>query len=116
MKNKWIIVFFIFSLFCFVSIGLYAQDSTIEPKLIGTWVELNNSIWVFNSNGTGTITNGINTISFKYLAFSNKAVIYRDGGYGDAHAFDLVFNSNANTVMLLPIGGFTYSMALNKRS
>jgi len=102
MKNKCIIVLL---LFCLISIGLYAQSTPVDQKLVGTWVDLSGQTWVFNSDGTGT--SGRTT--FKYTAFSNKTVIYYgSNSYGSA--YDYIFSPNGNTVMLLPMNGSSYAL------
>ena len=88
-----------FSLFCFVSIGLFAQSSAVEQKLVGTWVDGGNRTWVFNSDGTGTRDN----TSLKFAAFSGKIIIYIGNTTGGS-AFEYIFAADNNTVILFSNG------------
>jgi hypothetical protein len=109
MKNKWTIAFLVFSLFYFVSIGLYAQSAPVDQKLVGTWVDLSGNTWVFKSNGT--VTYGDDDRLFKFAAFANKIVINGGPSYG---SYDYIFSGN--TVMLLPIVANSHGIVLTKKN
>jgi len=99
MKRKWIIGILSLALFCLTSVGLFAQSSTIEQKLLGTWVDGGNRTWTFNADGTGSR----DTTALKYVAYSNKIIIYF-GTSNTASACEYIFSSDNNTVMLYSNG------------
>ena len=59
MKGKLILGFVVLFVFGFPSFLCYAQSSSIDQHIVGTWVysaEGYNSTLVFNANGSGSIT------------------------------------------------------------
>jgi hypothetical protein len=93
MKNKWIMALLISTLFCFVSIGLFAQSSNKDPRFVGTWGDGNGTTWVFNSNGSGTYAGN----ALVYVAFSGK-IIVTTRTYD--WAFEYYFSGDDKTIIL----------------
>jgi len=60
MKNKFFVSLGFLFIFCFVSVGLFAQSSSNEQRLVGTWVsdEDNSFTVTFKSNGTFSNSDG----------------------------------------------------------
>jgi hypothetical protein len=89
-KFNWFVLtkMFFVVVFCFgISVGMYAQSSNNEQRIVGTWsgYSLHTSVyggdggdvtWVFNSNGTGR--GGDNNSSFRYGISSDKLIIVFD--------------------------------------
>ena len=77
MKNKCFFLVFIISLFCFVSFGLFAQSTSIDQRLVGTWRDIDGGTWVFNSDGSGTFRGRALAFSF----FSDNKLMLSVTGY-----------------------------------
>ena len=106
MKNKLLMALLIF---CFFTLGLYAQNPpAVDSRLVGTWEELDGTIWVFNSSGDGTIS-GESTIRFTF--FSNFLIIY---GETYQSAFEYTFSKDGQTILLL-MKNSSYAALLKKK-
>jgi hypothetical protein len=97
MKNKCFMTLLVFSVFCFVSIGLYAQSSSVDQKIVGRWVDGDGKTWVFSPDGTGTYDSD----GFKYAAFGGRIIITSTR---NDFAYEYFFSSDNNTVILFPSG------------
>jgi len=102
MKNKWIICLVFVSLFCFVVVGLYAQTANVDQRIVGTWKDFSERVWIFNSNGTGSQ----GSTRFVYTFFSNKILIHNSGNSGTAYEF--VFSRENRELFLTSPGGTTF--------
>ena len=76
-----------------------AQSTNYEPKLVGTWVNVNGDTWVFKADGTGTRGNN----NFKYGAISGNLIIYQSGSSGTS--FDYVLSPDGKTLLIGNAGG-----------
>ena len=104
-----------------VSIG--CGDSSAQSanqdgsRLVGTWVEVESygddgnvvhdgSIWVFNSDGTGSLAGG-KRFKFKYATIAGKiktrgCSVSSDGSCGDSwsHNYDFVISNDGKTLFM----------------
>jgi len=113
MKIKF---FFVIILICVISNGIFAQSSNNEQRIIGTWTvlmddihNLINSVWTFNSNGTGTTRLNGENITFNFIIAGPKIFInlYEFG------IFDINFSSDGRFV-ILSTERYNGGMALRK--
>jgi len=99
-----------------VSIG--CGDSSAQSanqdgsRLVGTWVQVEykgNETWVFNSDGTGSRSNG--NKDFIYGAVAGRLVI-DDGNYSTGYNF--VVSNDGKTLLMIVSGGGDYGCILKK--
>jgi hypothetical protein len=77
----------------------------VDKRAVGTWVNHNGEIYVFNSDGTGKGRNDASGkfSSFKYTFFSNKIVMaFEDGA--SARVSDYVFSTDGKIFII--VSGF----------
>ena len=84
MKKNYVKLFLVVLLFCFISIGSYAQSSNNEQLLVGTWTQMhtNGIVFVFNSNGTMTISGGMTFDGFvptHWAAAGDRLLVFIPG-------------------------------------
>ena len=99
MKIKF--AFVLCSLFLFFSIGLHAQSSNNEQRIIGAWTVIisdasgfEGSIWTFNTNGTYSIRMSGHNITGKYLVAGSKLHMENLG------VIDIIFSSDGSSMIL----------------
>ena len=86
IKNKFVAIFCFLLGFFSISVKLYAQSSSIEQRLIGTWAialyedfETIGGTWSFYSNGTFKLTVSGESATGKYWAASTKLAMEIEG-------------------------------------
>jgi hypothetical protein len=93
----------------FVPAGIHAQSTNYEPKLVGTWTDLEGERWVFKADGTGNKTD---TGNFKYGAIDGILIAWIDDDY--TRAWDYVFSKDGKTLFLKnPSGSYSYVLRKN---
>jgi hypothetical protein len=97
MFKKAAMVFFFIS---FVTFWCVAQSTNNEPRLVGTWTDLQNRTWVFNTDGTGQRA----STSFKFGTIDNKAIILF-GSDTTSYGYEIVLSKDDKTLALLAITG-----------
>ena len=96
-------LFFVFIIV--FSMFIFAQSSSSELRLVGTWIcDLNGLKWVFNSNSTYSGNIGGENISGKYAAVGDKIVL-TIGDYSIGGDFR-ISNDNRTLILLFGIEGF----------
>ena len=93
MKGKLVLGFVVLSVFGFSSFPSYAQSSSIDQRIFGTWIFIRASNWgndtgdtatlVFNPNGSGT-----HTVTFQGEATQEKNFTYGFSLDGTIYIFD----------------------------
>jgi len=90
------------------SSGSKNTDIIIDKRAIGTWEDMNNKTWTFNSDGTG-ISGGTN---MKYAFFSDKIVFHQ---YFSTLAFNYAFSADGKTFIMYNMGITGGSFWLTKK-
>jgi len=114
MKRKLIFALGILLFFCFVSANCFAQSSTNDQRIVGTWIgTYSNSdtsiteTLVLNANGSGTVTaadgKGINAGTFTYGISSGGEIYYIYSGnsnYSSVRNGTIYFSPDGKTLIL----------------
>jgi hypothetical protein len=114
MKKKLIFVPGVLLFFCFVSANCFAQSSTNDQRIVGTWIGTytigDTSITetlLLNANGSGTITandgKGIRTGTFTYGISSGGEINYIYSGnstYTGLNNGTIYFSPDGKTLIL----------------
>ena len=98
------IVFFIIAMVVFGSCFAQkadAQSANIEQKIIGTWAEQNGDTWVFNTNGTLTMSGE----QCKYVVINTKIALYSSQ---KTFVYDILISSDGKTLILSPYFGLGF--------
>jgi len=73
---KKVVVFFIFAMLVFGACSAKradAQSTNNAQRIIGTWTTQDGETWVFNANGTGTVTDKYNNSrEYKFTVIDTK--------------------------------------------
>lgn len=102
MKRKFIFVLGILLFFCIVAVNCSAQSSINDQRIVGTWVCSKGSdliTFVFNANGSGSITEGGGTDTFTYgISLTGEIKIVYSGG--SRRNVTLYFSPDGRTLIL----------------
>jgi hypothetical protein len=109
MKGKLALSLMIMLVLGFISFPSYAQSSSNEQRLIGTWVDHEGGIWIFNANGT--YSSGGET--GRYGATSSKMFIIMGG---DNLVMDYSISTDGRTLILSWGGMSPFGILLTKRN
>jgi len=91
-KNMLKMVFFVI-LFGIITMGISAQASNSDQRIVGTWVSPRNDTWIFNANGT---TSEGTTYG---LSVDRLIVVGND----TTTIFSVFFSPDGRTMILAPV-------------
>ena len=113
MNTKKIIVFLVICV-CVVPAMVYAQSSGIEQRILGTWTDVDNSIWVFNANGTMTYQEeGYSATGIFGIAGFQMRLLTQD----EEFLLDMFFSPDGRKLILLGQNGKqSFELVLNKKN
>jgi hypothetical protein len=98
----------VFIFISFITFWCTAQSTNYEPRLVGTWTNLEDGgTWVFNLDGTGTMSIGNKTVSFKFGAIDGRLVIAARDGFSPA-GYDFYISKDGKTLILSAQGSSNY--------
>ena len=114
MKDKLVFVFLV--VFVFSSVSCFAQSSSNDQRIVGTWIrtaEWGNVTVVFNANGSGTFTGIYNgqteerTFTYGVSITGNIGFVFEGNSMNIFHSLSndtLFFSPDSRTLVLN--GGF----------
>ena len=80
-----------------------AQNANNQERIIGTWVEQDGATtWVFNANGTLTITSrsGNTTTEYKFVVTDTHLATLRNDRGEDTLVYPISFSSDGRTLIV----------------
>jgi len=109
MNRKLVLVLGLFLVFGFVADDCFAQTTTREQRVIGTWVseiiedEGDTSVtFTFNQNGTLVLINSGERMNGRWGAAENQIVLtINEGGYEDAIWGEYYISGDGRTMIMI---------------
>jgi hypothetical protein len=93
---------------CFSAQNANAQSSNIAQKIIGTWTEQDGTTWVFNANGTLTLSRGGRTQDNKYAVTDTKLAV-------SEYVYEISLSADGKTLILVRVNDKDHHAWLTKK-
>jgi len=99
ISKKVCVVFFVSLFLSILPSMVYAQSSGAGQQIIGTWIDQDNTRWVFNANGTCSIQDGDYAGTGKFGLSGSRILLIIDNEIEEV--MELFFSPDGRTMYIV---------------